>query len=98
MNHEVLEKANANREEAKRLAEEIIELQHTRPGWKGYIKKLFVRRQYQVCGESCTKGRPDYCITLTEEDLNALVSVRDEKLKKLNEEFFSLDGSPEELD
>lgn len=98
MNHEVLEKANANREEAKRLAEETIELQPTRPGWRGYVKRLFVRRQYQVCGESCTSGKPDYCITLTEEDLEALVSVREKKLRKLNEEFFSLDGSPEKLD
>lgn len=95
MNHEVLEKANANREEAKRLAEEMIELQPTMPGFRGYVKRLFARKQYQVRGESCTAGFPDYCITLTEEDLEALVSIRDKKLRKLNEEFFNLGGSPE---
>lgn len=98
MNHEVLDKANANREEVKRLIREVTELTPVEEGWRGHVKRLFVRnrKEYQISGKSCIKGEPDYCITLTEEDLNALVSLRDKKIEQLNKEFFELDGSPQD--
>lgn len=88
MEQDTLMKANENYAERDRLGAEIVNLM---TGWR---KHLFYtdERTWRVVGNYNIKGKTSekFEIVLTQEDINALIAVRDKKVEALAAEFEEL--------
>lgn len=91
MNQELLNRANINRAEVKRLIREHTELM---PDSRRKILKI--EKVATICGHSCVRGLGMYEIELTDDDLLMLAEARQKQIDALNDEFFAFECEKED--